>query len=46
MAQKAEANFIPNDSLEALIEKEKNDSWKYGGRTLKGYSKKDEHTDP
>ncbi len=41
MAQKSEANFTPNDSFEALVQKEKDDSWKYGGRTLNGYSKEE-----
>jgi uncharacterized protein len=39
LAQQAEANFIPNDNFEALIQKEKTDAWKYGGRTVKGFSK-------
>ena len=39
LAQKAEENFVPNDNFEAVIKKEKDDAWKYGGRTAKGYSK-------
>lgn len=39
LAQKAEQNFIPNQNLEELIQKEKNDAWKYGGRTTKGIEK-------
>ena len=39
LAQKAEENFTPNDNFEAVIKKEKDDAWKYGGRTTKGYSK-------
>ena len=39
LAQKAEENFTPNDNFEAVIKKEKDDAWKYGGRTAKGYSK-------
>ena len=36
LAQKAEENFIPNDNFEQLIEKERNESWRYGGRTVMG----------
>ena len=39
LAQKAEKNFEPNDDLEALIRKEKENAHKYGGRSIKGYSK-------
>ena len=39
LAQKSEANFTPNDNFEALIQKEKDDAWKYGGRTINGFSK-------
>ncbi|MBC8111591.1 MAG: DUF763 domain-containing protein [Verrucomicrobia bacterium] len=38
MAQKAEQNFIPNENFEALLKKENDDAWKYGGRTNKGFS--------
>jgi hypothetical protein len=31
-----EQHFTPNDNFEALIEKERKDSWKYGGRTVMG----------
>ncbi len=34
MAAKIEKNFIPNDQFDALIEKEKQDAPKYGGRTV------------
>ena len=36
LAQRAEENFIPNEKFEALIEKERNESWKYGGKTVFG----------
>jgi hypothetical protein len=36
---KAEEHFIPNQKFEALIEKERNDSWKYGGKTVFGDAK-------
>jgi uncharacterized protein len=39
IAQKAEENFTPNDNFEALLQKEKDDAWKYGGRTINGFSK-------
>lgn len=39
IAQKAEQGFTPNDNFEAYLQKENADSWKYGGRTLKGFVK-------
>jgi len=39
LVQKVEKNFIPQDNFDALIEKEKNDSWKYEGRTVFGKAK-------
>jgi len=39
-AQQIEADFKPNNKFSELIEKERADSWKYGGRTVKGFSKK------
>lgn len=39
LAQKAEKDFIPQDSLEEFIEKERDDSWKYGGKTVFGDAK-------
>jgi uncharacterized protein len=39
LAQKAEENFVPNDNFEQLIEKERNESWRYGGRTVMGKEK-------
>uniref|UniRef100_UPI00404A3C77 DUF763 domain-containing protein n=1 Tax=Flavobacterium sp. TaxID=239 RepID=UPI00404A3C77 len=42
IAQKAEGNFTPNDNFEALLQKEKDDAWKYGGRTINGFSKQDD----
>ncbi len=39
MARKAEKNFTPHERLEDLVKKEKEDSWKYGGRTIRGYEK-------
>ena len=42
LAQKAEANFEPNDSFEEYLAKENKDAWKYGGRTVDGFSKREE----
>ncbi|WP_423149648.1 DUF763 domain-containing protein [Rubrolithibacter danxiaensis] len=39
IAQRAEKDFIPNSNFEQLIEKERADSWKYGGRTVFGKAK-------
>ena len=36
LARKAERDFTPAGGLEEYIEKERNDSWKYGGRTVMG----------
>ncbi|WP_205508522.1 DUF763 domain-containing protein [Longitalea arenae] len=36
LAQRAEEGFIPNNNFEQLIEKERNESWRYGGRTVMG----------
>jgi hypothetical protein len=38
-AQKLEQDFVPNDNFDKLIEQERNDSWKYGGRTVFGKAK-------
>jgi len=34
IAQRAEKNFIQQDNFDALVEKERDSSWKYGGRTV------------
>jgi hypothetical protein len=39
LAIKAEGNFIPNQDFDQLIEKERKESWKYGGRTVFGEAK-------
>lgn len=39
LAQKAETDFIPNSNFDQVIEKERNDSWRYGGRTVFGKAK-------
>ena len=39
LAQRAEKDFIPQDNFDTLIEKERDDSWKYDGRTVFGKAK-------
>jgi hypothetical protein len=36
IAQRAEQDFIPNANFDKVIEEERNNSWKYGGRTVFG----------
>ncbi|HEY8934124.1 MAG TPA: DUF763 domain-containing protein [Cyclobacteriaceae bacterium] len=36
LAIRAEQNFIPNENIETVIAKEREDSWKYEGRTVFG----------
>ena len=38
-AQNIEKDFVPNKNFDQLIEKESNESWKYGGRTVFGKAK-------
>ena len=40
IAQNLEQDFKPNQGFQKLIEKERNDSYKYGGRTVFGKAKK------
>ncbi len=35
-AERLESNFVPNGKLSDVIEKERRDSWKYGGKTVFG----------
>lgn len=39
IATKAEKDFIPSGDLDGLIQKERTDSWKYGGKTVFGDAK-------
>ncbi|HUS01010.1 MAG TPA: hypothetical protein VMY77_04750, partial [Chitinophagaceae bacterium] len=39
IAQQAEKDFTPQDNVEQLIEKERNESWMHGGRTIFGDAK-------
>jgi uncharacterized protein len=39
ISARVEKDLIPNNNFEALIEKERNDSWKYGGKTVFGDAK-------
>jgi hypothetical protein len=43
-AIKLEQNFTPNNNFSQLIERERNDSWKYGGKTVMGDSKPPEQS--
>ncbi|MCC8407980.1 DUF763 domain-containing protein [Mucilaginibacter sp. UR6-1] len=36
ITEQAEKNFIPNSNFEKVIEQERQNSWKYGGRTVFG----------
>jgi hypothetical protein len=36
IAVRSEKDFIPNNNFKALIQKERDESWKYGGRTVSG----------
>lgn len=38
LAQKAEEDFTPNENFESVLQKERDDAWKYGGRTIHGFS--------
>jgi len=39
VAQRAEQDFTPNANFDKVIEEERNNSWKYGGRTVFGKAK-------
>lgn len=39
IARNAEKNFVPNMDFEKVIEQEREESWKYGGRTVFGKEK-------
>jgi uncharacterized protein len=39
LAERAEADFVPNNNFEQLIEKERAESWQYDGRTVFGKAK-------
>jgi hypothetical protein len=39
LSQMAEKSFIPNQNFDALIERERRESWKYGGKTVFGDAK-------
>jgi hypothetical protein len=39
LAERAEKDFIPNENFEELIQKERDESWKYGGKTVFGDAK-------
>jgi uncharacterized protein len=39
IATRAEKDFIPQDNLQEVIQKERDESWKYGGKTVFGDAK-------
>jgi hypothetical protein len=39
LSRQAEKDFVPNNNFEELIERERNNSWKYGGKTIFGDAK-------
>lgn len=39
IAVRAENDFIPNNNFDALVQKERDESWKYGGKTVSGNAK-------
>ncbi len=39
LSRKAEQDFTPNQNFEAVIQKERDESWRYGGRTVFGKAK-------
>jgi hypothetical protein len=39
IARRAEKDFTPQDNVEELIQKERDESWKYGGKTVFGDAK-------
>jgi uncharacterized protein len=39
IAERAEKDFTPNANFDQVIEQERRDSWKYGGRTVTGRAK-------
>ncbi|MCD8167237.1 MAG: hypothetical protein LUE93_14685 [Bacteroides sp.] len=42
VSQAMEKNFTPRNFFEEVVTKEREDSWKYGGRTVMGDAKKPE----
>lgn len=46
LVQKAEEDFIPQGDVQSFIEHERRDSWKYGGKTVFGDSKKPQEKGP
>lgn len=40
ISSRAEKDFIPNDNFDSLVQKERDESWKYGGKTVFGDAKK------
>ena len=40
IASQQEKNFIPNSNFDELVQKERDESWKYGGKTVFGDAKR------
>lgn len=45
LSQEAESDFTPKSGVQDLIQKENEDAWKYGGRTIYGFSPKNVQND-
>jgi hypothetical protein len=39
LSQQVEKDFIPNERFDEVVERERNDSWRHGGRTIFGKEK-------
>jgi hypothetical protein len=46
ISRNAEKDFTPNNNFDALIKKERDESWKYGGRTVFGKAKPPKSDNP
>jgi len=44
LARMAEKNFVPNQNFDAVLERERRASWKYGGKTVFGDAKPPENS--
>ena len=40
LAQRAEQDFVPTDTLDAVLKKENEEAWKHGGRTIHGFAER------
>lgn len=44
LSQQLEKDFIPNENFDQVIQRERNESWKHGGRTVMGKAKPPDNT--